>query len=143
MPRALDLSVLSPQRAALILARREQKRQEYLRRKEILNARSKAWRAANPEIDKAISREWAANNPARKSASRKASYERNRDEVLARQAQRQKELNDAAVKSAFCAKGDGLQSKDVPPELVPILRTKMLINRELRNCNRELQPTRR
>lgn len=134
MPRALDLSTLTPERAAQVLARREQKKREYERRKEVLLARGKAWRDANLDKQRELHRAWAAANSEHVAKRKRADYERHRDRRLADQAQRWAELNDASVRSvvAHGYGAVGLTSKDVPDEVLPLFRTQLLINRELR-----------
>lgn len=131
MPRRIDLSTVSPEHAARLLRQREEKRREYERRKDVLLARYRVWAANNPDKVRAVARAWRETNPERKAATRRASYDRNRDAVLARQRERDQNLCDATVKSRFC-RGSGLQSKDVPSELVPALRSAMLVRRALR-----------
>ena len=134
MPRALDLSALPPERARRILARREAKKREYARRKEVLLARAKAWREANPEKERECTRRWREANPERSAELRRENYERYREEKLARAAQRYQDLTPAVVR-AEVTRGMhdmGLTAKDVPDEVLTIFRTQMLIKRELR-----------
>lgn len=134
MPRALDLSTLTPERAAQVLARREQKKREYERRKEVILARGKAWRDANPDKCREISRRWRQTNPERAAQLRRENYDRYRPEKLARAARRHADLADSVVR-AVVAHGYGavgLTSKDVPDEVLPLFRTQLLINRELK-----------
>lgn len=131
MPRRIDTSQLTEQELARVVKQRALARDRYWRNRERVLATNRAWRDANPERVRAIGREWKAANPERAAASRRASYERHRDAVLARQQSRDAALCDATVKSRFVS-GTGLQSRDVPLELVPIIRTSMLIRRELR-----------
>lgn len=116
---------------ARLVRNREAKRQEYLRRKDVILARNKAWRDANPEKQKACMAAWREANPEKKAATRRASYERNKDAVIARQKERDAALCDATVRSRFC-QNSGLQSKDVPDQLLPAIRTSMLIKREIK-----------
>lgn len=135
MPRAIDLSAVSPERAAEILRRREAKKREYARRKETLLARNRAWREANPEKAQQQMRTWRENNPQRAAANKRADYERHRERRLANQAQRFADLNDATVRAAVAHGGGdlGLTCRDIPDEVLPLFRTQMLIRRELRN----------
>lgn len=134
MPRALDLSTLPPERARQILARREAKKREYARRKEVLLARHKAWREANPEKERECTRRWREANPERAAELRRENYERYREEKLARAAKRYDELAPAVVRSyAAHAYGvDGLTNKDIPDEVLPFFRVQMLIKREIK-----------
>ena len=131
MAKKQDLSNVSPGYAARVLAARESKRREYLRKKEILLARTKAWRVANMDKEREIGRAWREANPEHKAQITRASYERNREEVIARQAERDRMLCDATVRARF-ARGSGLQSQDVPDEIIPLVRASLLINRELK-----------
>lgn len=111
-----------------------QKKDYYLRKKDEILARNKAWREANPEKERECSRRWKEANPERAAELRRADYERHRERRLANQAQRWRDLNDASVRSivAHGYGAVGLTSKDVPDEVLPIFRTQMLIKRELR-----------
>lgn len=131
MPKKLDVSTLAPAHRARVLKDRALKAAQYAREKEKILARGKAWREANPDIVAEHNRAWSEAHPERKAAAKRASYDRNRMEVLRRQAARYQSLNDACVKGLFC-KHSGLQSKDVPTELVPVIRTSILIKRELK-----------
>lgn len=134
MPRALDLSTLPPERARVVLQRREAKKREYARRKDVLLARQKAWREANPEKERECARRWKEANPERAAELRRENYERHREEKLARAAQRYADLADSVVRAqvAHGYGAVGLTSKDVPDEVLPLFRTQMLIKRELR-----------
>lgn len=134
MPKALDLSALSPERARRVLARREAKKREYARRKEVLLARAKAWREANPEKERECTRRWRETNPERAAELRRENYERYREEKLARAAKRYADLTPAIVRSEVTRgmHAMGLTAKDVPDEVLPLFRTQMLIKRELR-----------
>lgn len=132
MPRAEDLSDKPPKYVALVLAKREAKKREYQRKREIIIARNNAWRLANPEKYAASAREWKLSNPERKAANTRASYERNREDVLRRQRERDRALCDATVRSAIARRTEGLCSQDIPDELVGPMRYSLLIRRELR-----------
>jgi len=132
MPKKLDVSTLSPSHRARVLKDRALKAAQYAREKEKILARNKAWREANLDVCAEYGKAWVEANQERKAATRRASYDRRRTEVLRRQAARYLSLNDACVKGLFC-KHSGLQSKDVPAELVPIIRSSILIKRELKN----------
>lgn len=114
---------------------RETKRLYYQRNKERILAYNRAWHRDNPEKRRETHRAWCEKNPERKAEITRAYYERNRDEVLARQRKRDADLSDSVVKSRFCC-GTGLQSRDVPPELIPAIRTSMLIRRELKKAKK-------
>ena len=117
---------------------RESKRLYYLKHKEKIIARNKQWRQENPDRVKKIGKLWRQANTEKKAASRRAWYEANREIVLARQAERYRQLADATLRSRFCANSD-LQSRDVPDELLPIIRMSILIRRELRGVAREIR----
>lgn len=134
MPRAIDLSTVTPERAAEILRKREAKKREYERKKDVILARTRAWREANPEKCREQCREWREANRERSRANKRADYERHRERRLANQAQRYLDLNDATVRG-IVAHGSGtigLTARDVPDEVLPLFRTQLLINRELR-----------
>lgn len=134
MPKKLDLSTLSPERAKEVLRNREAKKREYQRRKEVLQARNKAWREANPDKEKACTDRWKKANPERAAQLRRENYERYREEKLTRQAQRYWDLTPAVVRAIAAHSGGaiGLTSKDIPDEVLPLFRTQMLIKRELK-----------
>ncbi|AXY83343.1 transketolase [Acidovorax phage ACPWH] len=134
MPKAIDLSTVSPERAARLLRNREQKKREYERRKEVIRARAKAWREANPDKEREFGRAWREANPERAAANKRADYERHRERRLANQARRDEDLTDAVVRSRVAHQGVdlGLTSRDIPDEVLPLFRTQMLIKRELR-----------
>lgn len=131
MPRAIDLSTVTPQRAHELLKARESKRREYLRKKEIVLRRSKEWREQNKERCAELHKQWREQNRQRKSDTTHASYLRNREKCLARSTKANTELKDSVVKSIFCY-GTGLQSKDVPSDLVPAIRLSIQIKREIK-----------
>jgi len=110
---------------------RETKKLYYLKNKARILEAARLWREKNPARARESNRVWREKNAGQKAASRRAWYETNRDVVLARQAERYRNLSDAVVRSMFCA-GSGLQSRDVPNELLPAIRTTVLINRVLR-----------
>ncbi|WP_315127346.1 hypothetical protein [Comamonas antarctica] len=134
MPKAIDLATVSPERAASLAAKREQKRRMYLRRKEEMLARNRAWREANPVKSRASAGAWGAANPERKAANTRAYYERNREAVLARQSRRNQDLADSVVRSRFAhdIKDLGLTCADVPDAVLPAYRATLQIGRELR-----------
>lgn len=138
MPKKIDLTTVSPERAAKLLAGREQKKRAYQRRREELLQRNKAWREANPAKANACVKTWQTENPERKAANTKAYYERNKAAVLARSAVRNAELADSVVKGLYCARTP-LQSKDVPDELVPLIRNSILVKRAIKEQKRELR----
>lgn len=111
-----------------------QKKDYYLRKKDEILARGKAWREANPEKDRECTRRWQEANPERAAELRRENYERYREEKLARAAKRWQDLTPAVVRSivAHGYGAVGLTSRDVPDEVLPIFRTQMLIKRELR-----------
>lgn len=113
---------------------REQKAREYQRRREIILARNKAWRQANPEKVAASAAAWRAANPELKAELRKQWYADNRDLQLARAAARTRDLVDSVVKSQFC-RNSGLSSRDVPPDILPMIRTTLQIRRHLKTLN--------
>lgn len=135
MPRAIDLSTVAPERAARILKGRESKKREYAAKKEIMLARNKAWRDANPEKFAAKTKDWALRNPERKAANTRAYYDRNREAVLAKQAERYHSLNDATVRGRF-SQDTPLHAWEIPQEMVPAIRQTMLIRRELRKIKK-------
>lgn len=111
-----------------------QKKDYYLRKKDEILARGKAWREANPEKERECTRRWRESNPERAAELKRIDYERHRERRLENQARRYAELNDASVRG-IVTRGLtklGLTSKDVPDEVLPIFRTQMLIKRELR-----------
>lgn len=143
MPTKVDLSAVSPERAAHLLRQRESKKRTYQRRKDELLARTKAWRDANPEKAREAAATWKAAHPERVAESKRTWYEQNRDLQLSRAANRNRDLVDSVVKSNYCyaAKGCGLQSKDIPNDLVPAIRLSIQIRREIREQKRELRRT--
>lgn len=140
MAKAIDLSTVSPARAALLLKKRAAKAAEYQRRKAVLLARNKAWRDANPGLSSELAMRWKKANPERNAENKHRWYAENRELQLQRAAHAKETLTDSVVKSLYCA-GTGLQSKDIPAELVPAIRTTILIKRELRDQKRELRRT--
>lgn len=155
MPKALDLSTLSPERARQILQGRAAKKAEYQRKKEFLLERAKAWRAENPDKLAAYAKEWRETNRDQKAATTRAWYERNRDALLAREAARwqaipletrrvlcrrpAETLSDGYVRSqAAGAHGTtGLRSGDIPDEILPLFRAKIIVKRELQKLRAE------
>lgn len=111
--------------------RRDAKKREYARRKDVILARAKAWRDANPEKASAAAKAWRESNPEKKAASTRRNYEKHRERRLERARVAHANLIDSVVKSYFCD-GSGLQSKDVPIELIPAIRLSILIKRELK-----------
>jgi hypothetical protein len=111
-----------------------QKKDYYGRKKAEILTRSRTWREKNPDRCQENSRRWAQENSERAAELRRESYDRHRERRLANAAKRWEELNDASVR-AVVAHGRGaigLTSKDVPDEVLPLFRTQLLINRELR-----------
>lgn len=119
---------------------RESKRLYYLKHKEKILAQNKLWRQENRDRAKKIGERWCQANAEKKAASRRAWYEANRETVLARQAERYRQLTDATLRSRFCV-NSGLQSSDVPDELLPVIRTSILIRRALREAARSVSTT--
>ena len=111
--------------------RRDAKKREYARRKDVILARAKAWRDANPEKSAACVKAWGEANPEKKAATTRRWYEKNREQILERARDAHATLIDSVVKSYFCD-GSGLQSKDVPIELLPAIRLSILIKREIK-----------
>ena len=138
MPKKIDLSTATPERAAKLLAGREQKKRAYQRRREELLQRNRVWREENPDKAKACVQTWQVENPERKAANTKAYYERNKAAVLARSAVRHAVLADSVVKGLYCA-GTPLQSKDIPDALVPLIRNSILVKRAIKEQKRELR----
>lgn len=138
MAKKIDLATVSPERAARLLAGRAEKKREYQRRKEVFLARGKTWQAANPEKFKAAVANWKAENPERVADAKRAWYEANRASQLARAAARNIELADSVVKSQY-VRGTPLQSKDVPDDLAPLIRTTILVKRAIKEQKRELR----
>jgi len=136
MPRAYDLSTLDPKEAERIVRARESKKREYQRKREIILARGRAWRAANPEKAAAATAAWNAANPERHRDNTARWYEANREQILARQKQRERELSTPGVlRSIFLKDFDrslGLTAKDVPDEVLETVRLTTLIKRELK-----------
>lgn len=131
MPKKIDIRTVDAITGKHLLMARRAKAAEYERRKAVLKARCREWQQSNPEKARAARQQWAIANPSRKATITRASYERNRDQVLARQAERDRNLNDAVVRGRF-ARASGLQSQDVPDGLVPVVRLSILIKRELK-----------
>lgn len=138
MARAIDLSTVSPERAVEILRRREAKRREYIRRKETLLARNRAWQKANPETAAVGAARWRTENPEKVADGKRTWYEQNRDLQLDRARRRNLELADSVVKSLY-ARGTGLQSKDIPADLVAAIRLTIHIKRQIKEQKRELR----
>lgn len=133
MPRAIDLSTVSPERAAEILRCREAKKREYERKRDILLARNREWRNANPGKCTESARQWRERNRERHEANKKAWYEANRDTVLARQAQRERDLSTPGVlRSIFGRANDGLTARDCPDEMLELIKIHTLVKRELK-----------
>lgn len=138
MPKPIDLTTVSPERAAHLLVCRERKKREYQRRKTELQARNKAWRDANRDKFNEITNAWKKANPERAAKGRSAWYAANRDLQLSRAAKRYVELADSVVKSLY-VRDTHLQSKDVPDELVPCIRTTIQLKRAIKEQKRELR----
>jgi len=133
MPRAIDLSTVSPERAAQILAGRESKKREYERKRDTILSRAREWRAANPEKCAALARKWREENPERSRANKRAWYEANRDTVIARQSQRERDLSTpGAIRKIFGRRGDGLTARDCPDEMLELIKIHTLVKRELK-----------
>ena len=143
MPTKVDLSAVSPERAAHLLRQRESKKRTYERRKDELLARNKAWRDANPEKQRDMAAAYKAANPEQVAANKRAWYEQNRDLQIARAGERWRNLTDSCVKTHYCSAANtrGLQSKDIPDELVPAIRLSIQIRRAIREQKRELRRT--
>jgi len=134
MPRAIDLSTVSPKRAAAILKGRAAKAKEYQLRKEIILARNKEWREKNPDKSNAQSAAWRSANPERTAELKRRYYENNCETVKARQKQRETELSTpGAIRSVFykTAKREGLAARDCPDEILQLVKVTTLIKREL------------
>lgn len=135
-----DLSKLDPVHAKKILDQRAQKKRAYAKRREELLARNKAWKDANPEKMTALTRAWREAHPERNAQNKRAWYDRHRDEILARQSERDKydaeNLTEKYVRESFVRSGGGkhmgLSRKDVPKEMIPLLRVTYQIKRHLR-----------
>ena len=140
MAKKIDLATVTPEKAARLLQQREQKRRAYQLRKQELLARNAAWREANPEKTRAYSAKWRAANPERAAAAKRDWYEKNRDLQLRRAAERNKNLVDSVVKGRYCGKTP-LQSKDIPDELVPLIRTSILVKKAIKEQRHELRRT--
>ena len=126
MPRAIDLSTVSPERAAEILRRQErelQRRKEYyLRNRDRIRAQSKAWHEANRDKARELNRSWKERNRERVRENARARYDR---------------LTDGMVRNVFAydfVKDTPLRCGDVPDEMIPLIRQTMLIKRELRKA---------
>lgn len=78
MPRKIDLSTVSPERAQQLLRQRERKKQAYAQRPAEFCARSAAWKAENPERVRATKQAWAAANRERRNALARARYQSRR-----------------------------------------------------------------
>lgn len=138
MAKRVDLSTVTPERAAFLLRCREAKKREYQRRKEVLLERYRAWRGANLDRAKELEKACRDANPDRKAKNTRAYYERNREAVMARQRERDANLCDARVRVLY-TRGTPLQCKDVPDELIPLIRTTILLKREIKEQKRELR----
>lgn len=83
MPKRIDLSTVSPDRAAKLLRGREQKRRarrsESAEAKEARLAKVRAWRKANPEKMAANDKRWREANPERKAECNRAAKARKRE----------------------------------------------------------------
>jgi hypothetical protein len=114
-----------------LAAGRACKKREYQRKRDVILARTKAWRDANLDTARAISADWRARNPDLVVKSKKEWYERTREHNLARARRRLEDLTDGVVRSRFTTDSD-LASKDIPDAMIPLIRTTILIRRELR-----------
>lgn len=122
MPRAIDLTAVSPERAAEILRKRAQKKREYEYKRDVILARSKSWQEANRDKARELNRSWK---------------ERNRERVREKARARYDRLTDGMVRNVFAydfAKDAPLRCGDVPDEMIPLIRQTMLIKRELRKA---------
>lgn len=141
MPRALDLSTLTPGRAALILKRREEKRQDYIRRRDVLLERNRTWQQQNPEKFKAINKNWREQNRDRCKAKKAQWYEERKDERRAAARRAIARLDDSVVRSRLAQemrRRDGIQisASDIPPAAVPLFRQLLLVRRALREMRK-------
>ena len=93
----VDLTAVSPERAAYLLRAREYKKRAYQQRKDELLARSAAWRAANPEKARAIRAAYCAAHPEQVAENKRKWYEQNRDLQITRAANRWHNLADCAA----------------------------------------------
>lgn len=134
MAKPIDLSTVSQERAAKLLKNREAKKREYEKRKEIILDRNKAWRAANRDRVADVDRAWREANADRKAVSRREWYEENRELQLSRARARYQNLADSVVRSRVTRdlRDAGLRSCDVPDELLPLFRAKILVQKAIR-----------
>lgn len=116
-----------------------QKKEYYLRNKERILSANKAWREANIEKAAETGRKWREANAERVAKNKKSYFERNKDAILYREKERRANLSDGMVKERFCDSkaGAGLSRKDIPAEMIPLIRASMLITRELKGVNKK------
>jgi len=116
-----------------------QKKEYYLRNKEKILAANKKWRDANKEKAYEGTKEWRKANPDKLAKHRTEYYARNKEEISKRYAKRRAELSDGIVKNIFCQsqRGAGLRQKEVPAEMIPLIRASLLITRELRALSKK------
>lgn len=106
------------------------KREYYLKNKERIRQTQARWRAENRDKAAEATRRWVQANPERKSASKRAHYERNQEVLKARASARWYELTDSAVRKRFvyCTV---LSVKDVPDDWLPAIRAALLVRSEI------------
>lgn len=127
------MTTLTPEHAAKVLRQRAEKKRAYdLRRNELL-ARHKAWRDAHPEVVKACGKESRERHRETRLAGKKNYYQRNREYVLQQNAGYARDLAPHVLRSRFVDKDRkaGLTSRDVPDELLPLIKIQILIKRAL------------
>lgn len=161
MGAAKDISGLPPAEQEKILKRRERERERNSKRnkerseqsKEKLAEVKKNWRQNNKER---IAKQAKEYREARKEteAKRRKEYRdthkesedtrnrlyrlQNAETIRAKRKKSSFELRDSNLRSAFCNKVGGLKCNDVPAEILPILREKILFGRAIRDLNREI-----
>ena len=135
MARTIDLASVSPERAARLLAGRASKARAYQRRREELLARNKSWQELNQEKSKEIAASWRARNSDLLAKKKRDWYDKNRDLQLSRAKAANANLVDSVVRSRF-ARDSGLQSHDVPDEMIATLRLSMQITRKIKELRK-------
>lgn len=96
---------------------------------------NRRWRRKNIAKVRAYGRAYAARNPEVRVENKRRFYERNRDVILARQSERDRNLSTpGAIRSA--AAGGDLKPRDIPDETLGFFKAAILVSRELKKVSR-------